>query len=209
MQRTRWLITLLSMIGLAAGSAAAADPPHVRHTIDNLQTAYQNELNTETRCKAFAQRADQEGYPQVALLFRAVAASKAVCALRFSRVVQGMGARPLSDMQAPEAKTTAENLRAAITSESYERDALYPAFIERAKQDGSNKAITAFISAIAVKNGHGVLFADALKDLPSWRSGERQLGVCRRCGFTTVETPKVVKKCPVCGEWRRRFEEVR
>ncbi len=76
-------------------------------TEKNLQKAFAGESQASRKYRAFALRADQEGYPQVAKLFRAASKAETVHATNQLRVMKGIN-------------TTADNLKAAIAGETYE-----------------------------------------------------------------------------------------
>ena len=51
-------------------------------TLDNLQAAYNGESNASAKYAAFAKKADEEGYGQVASLFRAASPDDGDAAMR-------------------------------------------------------------------------------------------------------------------------------
>jgi rubrerythrin len=74
--------------------------------IEHLQHAYNGESNAHARYLAFAKKADEEGYGQVASLFRAAANAEQVHATRFSETLKKMGQTPKADVKTPEVKST-------------------------------------------------------------------------------------------------------
>ena len=102
------------------------------------------ESNAHARYLAFAEKADEEGYTGVGSLFRAAAHSEEIHAANHAKVIKSLGAAPKADVKAPEAKTTAENLKAAIAGETYERDVMYPEFVSKAKAEGNSDAVRSF-----------------------------------------------------------------
>lgn len=107
------LLVKLPLIGGQPAQASAAQSA----TIKNLQAAYNGETNAHVRYLAFAQKADQEGYKQVAILFRAAAAAEAIHAANHGAVLREMGATPIAKIETPTVTTTKANLEAAITGE--------------------------------------------------------------------------------------------
>jgi len=91
-------------------------------TEKNLQEAFAGESQANRKYLAFAKKADQEGYPQVANLFRAAAEAETVHAHAHLRVLKGI-------------KSTAENLKEAIAGETHEFKSMYPTMIEAAHSD--------------------------------------------------------------------------
>ncbi|MCC7493475.1 MAG: rubrerythrin family protein [Fimbriimonadaceae bacterium] len=117
-------------------------------TLENLQTAYNGESNASARYAAFAKKAAEEGYQQVAVLFRAASKAEAIHAAEHAGVIQKLGGKPTKDVQTPEVRSTADNLQAAVKGETYERDTMYPGFIAKAKEEGQEDAIQRFDWAV-------------------------------------------------------------
>ena len=163
-------------------------------TEDNLQAAFAGESQANRRYLFFAARADKDGFPGAARLFRAAAEAETVHARNHLRVLG-------------EVKTTAENLETAISGENHEFTEMYPAFISQAQADTNNKAENSFELANAVEKIHHGLFQASLKALDATgREGGAPYFVCQVCGNTILgETPN---KCPVCGAPRSQFKQV-
>ena len=163
-------------------------------TQDNLQAAFAGESQANRKYLAFAAKAQAEGRPQIAKLFRAVAAAETVHAHAHLRVMKGVG-------------DTRQNLQAAIEGERYEFEEMYPRFVQEAEADGSKGALISFRNAMAVEKTHCGLYTEALKAL----SGGKDLDaaaiyVCDVCGHTAIgEAPD---KCPVCGAVKSKLKEV-
>ena len=161
-------------------------------TADNLQAAFAGESQANRRYLAFAQKADTEGYPQIAKLFRAAAAAETVHALQHFKVMGGV-------------KDTAANLQASIDGEGYEFREMYPSFL--AEAGTNNPAQMTFKNAMAVEKIHHDLYSQAFasltqqKDLPA-----RDVCVCEVCGNTVYgQAPDA---CPICGVPGTRFKKV-
>lgn len=159
-------------------------------SLDNLRAAFAGESQANRRYLAFAQKADDEGYPQLARLFRAAAEAETVHAHNHLRVLG-------------EVKTSEENLRVAIQGETNEYQDMYPKFIDEAKKTGDTAAEIVFYQAKAVEEIHARMFSDALKNLD--RPKELNYLVCQVCG-NTVEGA-APDQCPICGAPRESFKE--
>ena len=161
-------------------------------SVEHLKAAFAGESQANRRYTAFAKKADEDGYPQVAKLFRAAAAAETVHALSHFKALG-------------EIKSTAENLQAAIGGENYEVATMYPEFIQDAESEGEKKALTSFRWAWEVEKVHEMLYRKALDglqgDLP-----EVDYYVCPVCGYTHEGTPP--DRCPVCNTPGKRFELV-
>ena len=161
-------------------------------TIDDLKAAFAGESQANRRYLAFAKKDEDEGLPQIAKLFRAVAAAETVHAHNHLRILG-------------EIKSTAENLEAAKGGENYEVDSMYPEFMQDAEQEGEKKALTSFKWAWEVEKEHEVLYQEAIQALQDGESlPEGDYYICPVCGHTHRGAPP--EKCPVCGTPGKRFE---
>lgn len=159
---------------------------------DDLKAAFAGESQANRRYTLFAKRAEEEGYPQVAKLFRAAAAAEAVHAANHLRALA-------------EIKTTAENIEAAIGGENYEVVSMYPEFLKDAEAEGIKKAFTSFKWAWEVEKVHEQLYRQALASLGEG-AAEIEYYVCPVCGNTHIGP--LEGKCPVCGTPGERYERI-
>lgn len=161
-------------------------------TMDDLATAFAGESQARNRYLAFAKKADEEGFHQVARLFRAVAQAEFVHAQNHFKAMQGI-------------QSTAENLQTAINGEHYEIVTMYPPFIEEAKNAGEKQATRSFEYAWKAEQDHEALYTEALKSLNESQE-EVEYYVCPVCGHTVPRNAP--DRCPVCGTPGSRFEKV-
>jgi rubrerythrin len=162
--------------------------------MEDLQEAFAGESQANRKYLAFARKAETDGYPQVAKLFRAAAEAETVHAHAHLRVMGGI-------------KDTADNLQAAIDGEGFEFQEMYPGYVTEAEATGNRPAAFSFKNALAVEEIHHGLYSQALEavqggnDLP-----EARIFVCEVCGNTVYGQPP--DKCPICGVPHTRFFEV-
>ena len=208
LQTGRGALAMALSIGLGAGSLPAKPSDAVStQTMKNLNAALNGERNAHARYLAFAQKADEEGYGAVASLFRAAAASEEIHGNSHEQTIQGLGAKPDVQMEAPAVKSTAENLQASISGETYEQTEMYPSFVTQARLDRYVPAIVTFENALRTEKEHAAFFAEALKNLDSLKgSGQRTYYVCTVCGFTTTNLN--FNKCPSCFKPKDRYKAV-
>jgi len=164
------------------------------NTMENLQTAFAGESQANRRYLFFAEKAEKEGYPQIARLFRAAAESETVHARNHLKTMGGIG-------------STKDNLQEAAKGEYYEFTQMYPGFIEQAKAESKNDAQTGFDWANKVEKIHHRLYQKALEDLEAGKQvRDEPYFVCQSCGYTVAgEAPE---KCPICGAPRSMFKSV-
>ena len=159
-------------------------------TDQNLQDAFAGESQANRKYLAFARQAEDEGYAQVARLFRAAAAAETIHAHNHLKGMKGV-------------KSTKENLMAAISGESYEFQKMYPQMITDAKAEGQDYALRSFSLANEVEKIHAALYQKALE-----RLGQNTVVdyyVCSVCGYTAEgEAPD---DCPVCKAKKKAFRK--
>ena len=194
-------LTVLALVAVAAGNAVAAPSK----TLDNLMAAYNGESNASARYVDFAKRADADGYASVASLFRAAATAESTHAATHAAVIKKLGATPNANVKLPEIKTTADNLKAAVEGETYERDTMYPEFINDATAAGNADAVRTFNFALAAEAEHATLYTDAVKSLPTLKNGQV---VLRVRGVREDGAPIDFAKCPVCFTAGEKFVRV-
>ena len=163
-------------------------------TQDNLAEAFAGESQANRKYLAFAKKADADGFPQVAKLFRAAAEAETIHAHAHFRVLGGVG-------------ETADNLAAAVEGEGFEFEQMYPKFVAEAEAEGNAQALTSFKNAMAVEKIHHGLYSGALgsieagSDLPA-----ESIYVCPVCGNTVGGSAP--DKCPICGVPGAKFAEI-
>ena len=160
-------------------------------TEKNLMEAFAGESQANRKYLAFAGKADNEGHPQVARLFRAAAKAETVHAHSHLRVLGGV-------------KGTAENLEEAIGGETHEFESMYPQMIREAEAEGNSAARKSFEFANEVEKIHAALYQKALESLGN--IADTEYHVCAVCGNTVEGEPP--EKCPICGAARKAFEKV-
>lgn len=189
-----------------AKATAPADKVDVKSTLENLQTAYNGESNAAARYQAFAKNADAEGYGKVASLFRAASKAEGIHARNHARVIRKMGGVPKADVKAPEAKSTKENLAAAIQGETYEDKVMYSAFLAQARREKNAAAVRTFNFAKQTEANHAQLYTEALKNLEAWKGANQNFYVCDTCGNTVMKVD--FKKCPICKSPKEEYVAV-
>jgi rubrerythrin len=162
-------------------------------TMENLAAAFAGESQAANKYLSFAKKADDEGLPQVARLFRAAAHAELVHALNHFKAMEAI-------------KSTAENLQTAINGENYEVVNMYPPFIAEAEAEGAKRAVTSMHWALEVEKCHESLYRGALQDLAEAQE-VYDYYVCPVCGYTHPRSAP--EKCPVCGAPGSRFEQVK
>jgi len=163
-------------------------------TDKNAQEAFAGEAQANRKYSVFADKADAEGYPAIGKLFRAASEAEAVHAKRILFVQSGVG-------------STEENLKGAIDAETYEFTAMYPKFIDEAKEERKMEAANVFTHAMKAEEVHANLYTRALEALQAGKDLDAEkIYLCPVCG--DIELGTTPERCPICGVPARVFREV-
>lgn len=163
-------------------------------TENNLQEAFGGESKANRRYMFYAEKAEKDGYPQVAKLFRAVAEAETVHARNHFNAMDAIG-------------TTKDNLMAASIGEHQEFTGMYPLFIDVAEEERNDRADRSFVLANAVEKIHHGYFEAALKIIKEGKKPEdATYYICQACGNTV--TGSVPDKCSICGSAARAFKKI-
>jgi rubrerythrin len=163
----------------------------MNRTEKNLKEAFSGESQANRRYLAFARKADQEGFSQVAKLFRAAAEAETIHAHSHLRALGGI-------------KATVENLKTAIEGETHEFEKMYPDMIEEARSEDQEKALKSFVYANEVEKIHASLYEKALEKMDALEQTDYY--VCSVCGYTCEGEPP--ETCPVCKSKAKAFFKV-
>jgi len=155
---------------------------------DALRQAFSGEAKAALRLKVHADKADADGYPQIAKLFRVIARSEEI-----------HGARALKLLK--ETRTTEENLVESFQSERGVAEVAYAEFVRLAESEGDRAAAVHFSQSRDVEEGHANLYKEAMNHLLAER--ETTYFVCLVCGYVADGTRP--EACPVCGAKADQF----
>jgi rubrerythrin len=158
-------------------------------TKEALQQAYAGEAKAALRLRVYAEKAEEEGFPQIAKLFRVIGRSEEI-----------HGARALKVLK--EVKTTEENLAESFGSEQQVAEVAYGEFVRQAEAEGNRAAVLHFSQSKDVEETHAKLYKEAMNHLMEER--ETTYYVCLVCGY--VADGVLPEVCPVCGAKSDRFE---
>jgi rubrerythrin len=187
-------------------------------TTENLHKALSGEAQACTRYLGFAKKADLEGYPGVARLFRAASMAEKVHAKSHQNVLQ-TDDQVVEDLHSEEKlhqaidelhaagaiKSTMENLQSAIDDENFEFKKMYPAMIRDAITEQQLEARHSLEYAMSIEMIHAKLFKKALAAPEN--NEVATYFICPLCGYTVASKPP--DKCPYCGFDHEKFHAVR
>lgn len=162
-------------------------------TRSNLYEAFVGEAKAHIRLLAFARKAEEEGYSQIAKLFRAIAAAEEVHAANHLRV---LGEAIV--------KSTEENLAFSFEREKSINEVTYPQFIMQAEEQGEQAAVLSFSYARDVEEGHARLYKKAMEHMLQDEISDYY--VCGVCGYTSDGF--LPNECPICGAADGEFRKI-
>jgi rubrerythrin len=159
-------------------------------TLENLKEAFAGESQAYQKYSAFARKAEQDGFPNIAKLFRLTARAEKIHAEGHFKSMDGVG-------------STVDNLQAAIDGETYEYAKMYPPMLEAAERDG-HKAKRMFGYAVEAEAVHANLYTQAMQAAKNRKDLEvLDFYLCPVCGY--IELGEAPEKCPVCGTLKSKF----
>jgi rubrerythrin len=161
-------------------------------TKENLKDAFAGESQANQKYRAFAKKAEQDGFPNVAKLFRTAAEAERIHAEGHLKALDGVG-------------STLDNLQAAFDGETYEYKEMYPPMRATAQADG-HKAERMFGYALEAEAVHAQLYAKAMEAVKTGKDLDVEFYLCPVCGY--IEIGKPTEACPVCKTKPEKFVQV-
>lgn len=153
-----------------------------------MQEAFTGEAKAALRLKVFAKKADEEGFSQIARLFRAIAFSEEIHGERALRIARDIG-------------TTEENLKESFEKETNVAGLAYENYLKLAYALQDKGAQWHFTASRDVEEVHAKLYRKALADMIGDRDPDYY--ICTVCGYISEgEAPEI---CPVCGAKKEKF----
>lgn len=162
-------------------------------TKENLKEAFAGESQANQKYRAFAKKAEKEGFKNIAKLFSTAAEAERIHAEGHLNSLEGIG-------------STIENLKAAIEGETYEYTEMYPPMHDQAVKD-DHKAQRMFKYALDAEKVHAELYKLALAAAEQGKDIDvNEIYLCPVCGH--IEFGKPEKNCPICGTLASKYVKV-
>jgi rubrerythrin len=162
-------------------------------TQENLENAFAGESQAHMKYLIFSEKAESQGFSNIARLFKGIAFAEKVHATNHLRALEKV-------------LDTKENLTVAIDGETFEVNQMYPAYYNQAKEQNEPEAVKATHYALEAEKIHAQMYKEAKEEA---RQGKditlSDLYICDVCGHTVEgKAPEV---CPICKAKKERFEK--
>lgn len=159
-------------------------------TKENLKEAFAGESQANQKYRAFAKKAERDGFPNIAKLFNTAAEAERIHAEGHLGALDGIG-------------STVENIKAAIDGETYEYTSMYPPMLAQAETD-NHKAKRMFKYAVEAEDVHAQLYKLALAAAEQGKDLDvTDFYLCPVCGH--IEFGKPENNCPICGTLASKY----
>ena len=162
-------------------------------TKENLSNAFAGESQANQKYRAFAKKAEKDGFTNIAKLFLTAAEAERIHAEGHLGALDGVG-------------STVDNLQSAIAGETYEFTEMYPPMLALAEAE-NHKAKRMFGYAVKAEAVHAKLYAMALEAAKQGKDLDvSNIYLCPVCG--NIEFGEPTEKCPICGTLGSKFVKV-
>lgn len=155
----------------------------------NLMAAFAGESQARNKYTYYADKAEKDGFIQIADIFRETAKNEREHAEIWFKLLNGN-----------ELKDTASNLQDAGNGENYEWTDMYPKFAKDARDEGFDHIAFLFDSVAEIEKEHEKRFrklAENVKGGLVFSRDEEKIWICSNCGNVIIGK-EVPNQCPVC-----------
>jgi rubrerythrin len=163
-------------------------------TRENAMEAFAGESQANRKYSAFSEKAAEEGFRNIATLYKAASEAEAIHAKKLLKVLAAV-------------ENTEKNLGASIAGETHEYTSMYPEFVRQAETEKRTDAVLAFTYAMKAEQVHATLYKKSLDALKAGHDiGREKIFLCPVCG--NIEIGKAPEKCPICAAFGKQFREI-
>jgi rubrerythrin len=200
-----FMLSAALLVLLASAKVMASDNAARAKVIEDIKAAFAGETTASAKYAAYAKKAEADGYPKIALLFKAASKAESVHAGNHKAALEQLGEKAGEVTPKFEVKTTKENLEDAIKGETYEVTTMYPEFIKDANEANVSIALISFNYAYQTEQKHKAMYTNALKMLneKNEKAMPSHYQVCLTCGNTYEGTAPA--RCGICMTPSERF----
>nr|DAL94490.1 MAG TPA: Rubrerythrin [Caudoviricetes sp.] len=162
----------------------------------NLRSAFAGETQARSKYDYFAKAAENEGFHQIAAIFRETAANEQAHAFIWFSTLGALS-------------NTAMNLENARSGENFEWTDMYEEFARTAEEEGFTEIAKKFRLVGAVEKAHEERFLQLINTVEMqqvFEKTEEIMWQCRNCGHLHFGK-KPPEQCPVCGYPKSWFQQ--
>lgn len=176
--------------------------------MQNMLDAFKGETTASAKYAAYSQKAEQEGYHEIAMLFKAASISENIHANNHKVVIEEAGQKAPEIKPEFTVKTTAENLKDALSGERYELSTMYPEFMKNASISKNQLSLVSLDYAYKTEQKHKVFYEKALAALENntVKSLPTVFYICSTCGNTYETTAP--KRCGISMTSAEKFIKI-
>jgi rubrerythrin len=164
-------------------------------TEKNLLTAFTGEVQAHAKYKFFSDKAKQEGYEQIAEIFKYTADNELEHAEIWFKKLGLLG-------------DTLENLKVAASGENFEWTEMYSEFEKVARDEGFLDIAQAFKGVANIEKHHEERYNALVNNIENnevFKKSDEVVWQCRNCGHIHTGT-NAPMKCPVCQVEQAYFQ---
>ena len=163
-------------------------------TKENSMEAFAGESQANRKYTAFAEKAGEDGFHNVAKIFKAAAEAEAIHAHKLLKVLGTIG-------------KTEDNLKMSFEGETKEYTTMYPEFVKTGEAEKQSDAVIAFNYAMKAEEVHAGIYKEALRMVGSGKDmSSRKVLLCPVCG--NIFLGEAPERCPICNVFRKVFREI-
>ena len=164
-------------------------------TEKSLLEAFAGESQAHIKYLIYAEKAETDGKPNIARLFRAIAHAEFIHAKNHFNALKKL-------------HSTEENLKDAREGENFEIEEMYPAYDAIAKMQEENDAIRSIHYAEEAEKIHRKLYDEAREKVINGNDiSDEKIYICPVCGYTHIRSEDLPDSCPICGVTKDKFIE--
>lgn len=163
----------------------------------NLLSAFAGECQASSKYNYFADKAEKDGFVQIAEIFRETAKNEHEHAEIWYKLLNG-----------GEFKDTASNLGDAADGENYEWTDMYSTFAKEAKEEGFEHIAFLFDAVAKIEKEHEERFRKLLANVNDglvFSRDEEKIWICSNCGNIVIGK-EVPNQCRVCKKPKAYFK---
>ena len=177
-------------------------------TAKNLLTSFAFESQASARYHYFADKAERDGFIQIAAIFEETALQEREHGLRFFKFFNGGELEITATFLTGVIQGTYDNLLSSAELEKNVHTVLYPGFAAVAREENFPRAAETWDAISVAEEQHEKTFLALAQNIQTGKAFKREIQMrwrCRNCGYIH-EGAEPPGKCPACVRPAGHFE---